>query len=283
MRNPIQLYPEFDVPDWTRLKLEEIPAERITGFIDACLSDREFRQIMMHQYGSLVLGASKNLLKRTNCELMEPLGQLTDMMDADDDLPLDPDWRQLKKDQRARALREYWDRLRKQKERMQELAKLFPRGSPTPSVRPTDATILSEFVKPYIPKDDLKRQFFVDLREIQKIGLSRMLPWRQIISQEILDGTSSLSDLSPVIPDRKMDTALKLQFLLEKAHHQEIAIHQYEAFGKIQITPKGDTCDTSLKIKDVDGYEYPLDWSELNRPQREKIITDLQDNKVVLV
>jgi len=139
------------------------------------------------------------------------------------------------------------------------------------------------FVEPFSPQADIKRQFIDDLAEINNIGLSRMLPWRQIISQAILDGTSSLSDLSPVIPDRKMDTALKLQFLLEKAHHQEIAIHQYEAFGKIQITPKGDTCDTSLKIKDVDGYEYPLDWSELNRPQREKIITDLQDNKVVLV
>ena len=117
--NPFQLYPEFDVPDWTRLKLEEIPAERITGFIDACLSDREFRQIMIHQYGSLVLGASRNLLKRTNYELMEPLGLLTDMMDTDDDIPVAPDWRQLKRDQRARALREYWERIRKRKKRMQ--------------------------------------------------------------------------------------------------------------------------------------------------------------------
>lgn len=71
-----------------------------------------------------------NLLKRTNYELMEPLGQLTDSMDTDDDIPVAPDWRQLKRDQRARALREYWERIRKRKERMQELAKLFPRGSP---------------------------------------------------------------------------------------------------------------------------------------------------------
>jgi hypothetical protein len=163
------------------------------------------------------------------------------------------------------------------------LAKLIPRSSPTPAVQPTDATFLTEFVQPYCPKADLKRQFFDDIVEIKKIGLSRQLPWRQIISHEILDGKPTLSDLSPVIPDRKKDTALKLQFLLEKVQHQEIAIHQHEAFGKIQITPTGDTCDTSLKVKDVDGNEYPLDWSELNRAQREKVIADLQDNKVVLV
>ncbi len=281
--NPFQLYPEFDVPDWTRLKLDKILAERIAGFIDACLSDREFREIMMHQYGSLVLGASKNLLKRTNYELMVPLGHLTDLMDTDDDLPMPPDWRQLKRDQRARALREYREKIRKRKERMHELAKLFPRGSPTPSVKSHDATVLADFVEPFSPQADIKRQFINDLAEINKVGLSRMLPWRQIISQEILDGKPTLSDLSPIIPDGKKDTVLKLQFLLEKAHHQEIAIHQNGAFGKIQITPTGNTCDTSIKVQDVDGNEYPLDWSELNRAQREKVIVDLQDNKVVLV
>ena len=281
--NPFQLYPEFDADDWPRLKIDEIPADRITGFIDACLNDREFRQIMMHQYGSLVLGASRNLLKRTNHDLMEPLGQLSDLMNADADTQAGPDWRQLKKNQRARALREYWDRLRKRKERMRELARLFPRGCPTPSVKSTDASFITDFVEPYSPKADLKRQFFVDLKEIQKIGLSRMLPWRQIISQAILDGTSSLSDLPSIIPDRKKDTALKLQFLLEKAQYQEIAIHQDQAFGEIHIEPIVAGFDPNLTVKDADGNEYPLDWSELNRAQREKIITDLQNNIVVLV
>jgi hypothetical protein len=166
---------------------------------------------------------------------------------------------------------------------MQDLAKLYPRSSPTPSVRPTDATFLTEFVQPYCPKADLKRQFFDDIAEINKIGLSRLLPWRQIISQEIKEGKPSLSDLSPIIPDRKMDTALKLQFLLEKAQYQEIAIHQDQAFGEIHIEPIVAGFDPNLTVKDADGNEYPLDWSELNRAQREKIITDLQNNIVVLV
>jgi chromatin segregation and condensation protein Rec8/ScpA/Scc1 (kleisin family) len=238
---------------------------------------------MMHQYGSLVLGASKNLLKRTNHELMEPLGQLTDLMDTDDDLPLGPDWRQLKRDQRARSLREYWERNRKRKERMQELAKLFPRGSPTLSVQSHDATVLADFVKPFSPRADIKRQFIDDLAEIKKIGLSRQLPWRQIISQEIKDGKPTLSDLSPIIPDRKKDTALKLQFLLEKAQYQDIAIHQDQAFGEIHIEPIVNGFDPNLTVKDTDGNEYALDWSELNRAQREKVITDLQNNIVVLV
>jgi len=281
--NPFQQYPEFDATDWTRLKLDEIPSERITGFINACISDREFRQIMMHQYGSLVLGASKNLLKRTNHELMEPLGQLTGKMDTDDDTAANPDWRQLKRNQRARALREYWERTRKRIERMRRLAKLFHRTSPTPQVQSHDACVLSDFVKPFSPKAESKRQFFDDLAEINKIGLSKQLPWRQILSQEIVDGRLTFSDLSPIITDRKKDAALKLQFLLEKAQHQEIAIHQEKAFGQINITPTDDGFDSNLTVKDADGNEYPLDWSELNQAQREKVICDLQNSKVVLV
>jgi len=281
--NPFQLYPEFDTDDWPRLKIDEIPADRITGFIDACLKDREFRQIIMHQYGSLVLGASRNLLKRTNHDLMEPLGQLSDLMNANADTHTGPDWRQLKKNQRARALREYWDRLRKRKNRMRELARLFPRGSPTPSVKSTDATFLTDFVEPYSPKADLKRQFLSNLKEIQKIGLSRLLPWRQIISQEIQDGTSSLSDLPPIVSDRKKDIALKLLFLLEKAQCQEISIHQNEAFGNIRIETNSTEPDLTLTVKDTDGYKYLFDWSELTRSQREKVIKDLKNNKVVLV
>ena len=281
--NPFQLYPEFDTDDWSLLKIDKIPADRITGFIDACLNDREFCQIMMHQYGSLVLGASRNLLKRTNHDLMEPLGQLSDLMNADADTHAGPDWRQLKKNQRARVLREYWDRLRKRKERMRELARLFPRGSPTPSVKSTDASFLTDFVEPYSPKADLKRQFLADLKEIQKIGLSRLLPWRQIISQEIQDGTSSLSGLPPIVSDRKKDTALKFLFLLEKAQYQEISIYQDEAFGKIRIEPNGTDQDSTLTVKDADGNEYFLDWSELTRAQRERVIKDLKNNKVVLV
>ncbi len=71
--------------------------------------------------------------------------------------PKSPDWKQLKKDQRARALREYWERVRKRKERMRELAKLFPGRSSYPvtalSVQPNenDSTILSYFVEPFSP------------------------------------------------------------------------------------------------------------------------------------
>jgi hypothetical protein len=199
------------------------------------------------------------------------------------DLPSGPDWRQLKKAQRSIALREYWERIRRRKKQMRELAKLFPRGSPTSQVQSQDATVLSNFVEPFSPKAELKRQFLDDLAEINKIGLSRQLPWRQIISQEILDGRLKFTDLSPVIPDRKKDIALKLQFLLEKAQNQEIAIHQDESFGQIHIEPNGAGFDPNLTVKDADGNEYPLDWSQLNRAQRDKVICDLQDNKVVLV
>ena len=74
--DPFHEFPEFNVRDWSRLNLKQIPNRRIIGFINTCLQDKEFRALMMHQYGSLVLSASKNLLRRTQKELMEPLGYL---------------------------------------------------------------------------------------------------------------------------------------------------------------------------------------------------------------
>ncbi len=247
---------------------------------------------------------------RTNIELMQPLGCLVDMMDTDDDNIDDgsnttktPDWKQLKKDQRARALREYWERVRKRKERMRELAKLFPRTSNTSfptnalSVQPNknDTNILTDFVEPFSPIGAARRNFESDLEDIQKIGMSRQLPWHQIIAQEIADGKSTLHSLTQtqIIPNKRQDKTIKFQTLLEKAHQREIDLTQETSFGHIQIKPISNVGqentntdkNTSIKIKirDESGTDYPLDWSTLNQAQRKKVIADLQHSKVVLI
>lgn len=284
--NPFPNFPEFDVADWTRLDLAKIPADRVTAFINHCLADKEFRCLMMHQYGSLVLGASRNLLKRTQSELLAPLGYLSRMMDDDDPTP-DIDWSDLKRDQRARILREYWERVRHRKHRMQELAKLFSRGRADPHYEPITGThILSSFAEPFSAHAQTRTEFHAQLKELSRAGLSKLLPWRQILSQQINEGTRTLADLSSVIPDRRQDIALKFQFLMELAHHQHIKLHQEQAFGEIELAPNSPEpdfhLDSHLTIKHDHGQET-LDWDDLNQRQRQKVLKDLQSNKVVLI
>ena len=111
MTDPFEEYPEFDVADWSRLDLSNIPPHRMTGFLESCLKHREFRELMLHQYGSIMLGASKNLLSQTK-DLIIQLGRLEAEIEGDAE-PSEPDWADYKRQQRANHLREYWEQVRK--------------------------------------------------------------------------------------------------------------------------------------------------------------------------
>jgi hypothetical protein len=284
---PFHEFPEFDVQDWSRLNLKNIPNRRIIGFINTCLQDREFRSLMMHQYGSLVLSASRNLLRRTQKELMEPLGYLMMVVKGNGRcLDLETDWRKIKQSQRARILREYWERLRHRKERMRKLAKILPRGKANPDNAPTEnADVLSVFAGPFSSHGLGQKEFDAKLNEIRKSGLSHQLPWRQILLQEITEGKRALPELSKILSDRKLDTALKFQFLTEMAHHSQINLTQKKNFGPITFCPDTFASEVSLDIivKDGRGRQYRLTWHELSPGQRERIIGDLKIMRVVLV
>jgi len=186
--DPFHEFPEFDVQDWSRLNLKNIPNRRIIGFINTCLQDREFRSLMMHQYGSLVLSASKNLLTRTQKELMEPLGYLMMVVKGNGRcLDLETDWRKIKQSQRARILREYWERLRKRKNLMRTLAQAYTRGRADPNhiqQSNQNPNLLTVFTEHFSAKGRDVREYNDHLNDIIKCGLSRLLPWRQILMHQ---------------------------------------------------------------------------------------------------
>ena len=284
--DPFKQFPEFDVPDWSRLRLDQISLQSIIGFIRACLRDREFQAFMMYQYGSLVLGASKSLLHRSQKELMEPLGILTRFMDTSEDE--DPDqgspWAEYKKRQRARMVRELWACFRKRRERMRDLAKLFPRCRNNPKATLScDARIISVFTEPFSSKAREKIEFDEKLREVRRIGLSRLLPWRQILATEIRGGRRRLGATAPIISDQRKDIIFKFQQLLEFAHEQKIELSQDIMFGEIYMKPLVEGIPSEFTLKDRLGREYLIDWSDLTQNQRKKITTDLQQNRVLLI
>ena len=294
-------FPEFSDFDWTRLDLKDIPPKRILAFVTECLKYREFRDLMMHQYGSLVLSASKNLLRRTNQDLMHPLGQLADVMDEGNienytHENKGTDWALLKKHQRARILREYWERLRKRKNLMRTFAKAYTRGRADPNhiqQSNKNPNLLTVFTEHFSAKGRDIREYNDHLNDIIKCGLSRLLPWRQILMHQIQNGNTSFAQLTnntenEIISNTRQDITFKFQFLMELAHNQDITLTQNTTFGKISIQPgrdqtQYDPANSIIKLRDDSGDTCSLDWQDLTPPQRSKVIQDLQDSKIILM
>ena len=272
-------FPEFDTDDFTRLRIDQIPAHRVNAYIDHCLHDKEFRDLTMNHYGSYILGASKNLLSRSG-DLLNQLGSLADFIDPAADTA-QIDWAELKRQERANNLRIWWEKQKRRKELMRSLAKLYPKGKGT-GTDITDTGVISELARPFSPQGQKKRDFNKQLQEVAASGFGNLLPWRHIIIKQLQDGITTFTNLKPVIPDKKKDTALRFQFLTELRHHQHIDIDQPEPFGEIRIKPKGEF-DPEVIIKDQTGNQMTMDWLDASDQKRKLALKLLKENKIILI
>ena len=270
-----------------RSNLYETSLSHIKDIIKKCFRYKKFRRLNFNIYGKLVLFASRSLLARTQKELMEPLGVLFKAMENHDieNIKESPDWAKLKREQRARVLRDYWEKVRKRKTHMQKLARLYPRSAADQTkIEIHNTDVISEFCKPFSAAGDGAREFSDDLIEILKASISRQFPWRQMIVQQIFEGKKTFDKLTPVISDQKKDRAFKLQILMEMAHASQIDIVQENCFGDIHfnLIQKTGEPSTGIVLKDKFGRRYCLDWCDLHPNQRGKVVEDLRDNKIVL-
>jgi hypothetical protein len=247
---------------------------------------QKFRRLNFDLCGRLVLDASKKLLIRVQVELMAPLGALDRLMENDNHEPIDrqPDWTLLKRKQRYRALRDHWEKIRFRKKLLKDLAGRYPRRQPSlGETEISDAGAIATFCKPFSAAGNKRRAFSAELKELMQAGIARRLPWRQILTQEILRGKATLGELAPILPEHKKDAVLKLQTLLSMANEGSISLKQKSSFGEIHLRQQSEnTPDTIVRIKDVRNRTYLLDWRDLRPGQREKVIRDLSDNRVIL-
>jgi hypothetical protein len=271
-------FPEFDIDDFTRLKIDHIPAHRVSAYIDHCLTDKEYRELSMNHYGSYILGASKNLLYWSG-DLLNQLGALTDFIDPPTDNQID--WAELKRQERANNLRIWWEKKRQRKELMRSLAKLYPKGTGT-ETDIQDVEVISELASHFSPQSEKKGDFNKQLQEIASAGFGNLLPWRHIIIKQILAGTDTFTKLKPVIQDKKKDTALRFQFLTELRHHQYIDIDQKDPFGEIRITPKNEF-NPDVTIKDQTGSQMTMDWLGASDKKRKLALRYLKEKKIVMI
>jgi hypothetical protein len=270
-------FPEFEVDDFNRLKIDQIPAHRVSAYIDHCLTDKEFRDLTMNHYGSYILGASKNLLWRSG-ELLTQLGALEDFIDPPTAQPID--WAELKRQERANNLRIWWEKKGQRKELMRSLPKLYPKGAGT-QTDIQETKVISELASVFSPQGQQRQDFNEQLQEITAAGFGSLLPWRHIIIKQVLDGTDTFSSLKPVIKDNKNDTALRFQFLTELCHHQHIDIDQKDPFGEIRITPKGDF-NRYVTVKDERGNQMAIDWFNISETKRNLALVYMKEGKILL-
>ena len=270
-------FPEFDTDDFTRLKIDQIPAHRVNAYINHCLQDKEYRDLTMIHYGSYILGASKNLLTRST-KLLGQLGSLLDFMDPND--TAQTDWAEYKRDQRVNNLRIWWEKKKRRKELMQSLAKLYLKGKGT-STDITDTGVIAELARPFSPQGQRKRNFNKQLQEVASARFASLLPWRHIIIKQVNDGTTTFDGLKPVIKDKRKDTALRFQFLTELRHHQHIDVIQPEPFGEIRIKPKGEF-DPDVIVRDETGNQMTMDWLDASDQKRKLALKLLKENKIIL-
>ena len=94
-----------------------------------------------------------------------------------------------------------------------------------------------------------------------------------------LSEPKTLADLTEYTED-KQDKVSKLIHLLHLEMEGKVKLTQKEQFGEIQIERLSDG-DAGIMIKDKQGLEYHFDWQDLNNAQREKVIADIKERKIL--
>ena len=277
------MYPEFAVDDWTRINLNTISAHKITDFIETCMKDRYFKKLLMSQYGSLIHAASKNLLTRAN-DLLTSLGKLNNLIITNNEYSEapEPNWADYKRDQRQNALRELLERYRRRKQFLKSIGKQTTKSNCAETdIYLGNTNFLSGFLEPFSSKVSIERNYNEHLTAIIQCGLSSMLPWRQIISTELELGKTRLEEITPVITNLRKDKAFKFQTLIRMAHEGSVELTQTETFAPIQMI-KTSTDKAVVTLKTNSGERVTHEWGNFTQNQRNKIIDDLKQGKIVL-
>lgn len=246
--------------------------------------------------GSLICDRAFTLSRRVNEELLEPISKWLD----------DPHWmerfkvyeehipnwlkykqrqRQMTKQQKqlaAQRLRHYWQAIRRKKRFLKEVSLILnrtsARGSPNLQIAEDYLTpIVAPFSPPEQKREDTQQKF----RRLLRLTISDLLPWKLLINSE-LKGTKRLKDLKQFYPeDYKRDIASKLIHLLQMEQEGKLALKQEGHFAEITIEPIEIDNDSAFTIKDQHGEDYCFDWRTLTDTQKNKVIADIKEHRVI--
>lgn len=273
-----------DIADMT---IQEIYSE----FTKRELTEYEFRFV-----GSIILDKSKDLSKRVNDEILAPISvwlkdkefvskwQITDAKT--------PNWAAYKRDQRGWELRAANKVLRIKLERKRQIKELFKETpflktlSPLDSVmhdKPMDTMPLLAFFAPFSPGAQAQKILDRQFKDVLARSTFWLMPWQLIIQTEIGSGTTFGS--LPTHPDESIAKNIKIakfQHLLHMEGEGLATLTQTEPFGEISVTHRDCINQNGhLKITDKNGNSFSIEWDELNDKQKNMVITDSVNGKIL--
>ncbi|MFC1828038.1 hypothetical protein ACFL0O_00315 [Thermodesulfobacteriota bacterium] len=243
--------------------------------------------------GQMVYNRTFVLSRKVNTELLEPISAWLDDPDFMDRFKVTesekPDWAEYKRKQREYDLRKAWEAIRLKRLKRKRLsgyqsyvAGLIPRGKATNiHLHIAGKDCLTPILEPFSPPEQLKRETAQDFRQALSLAVSNLLPWNLLITQHLY-GPRKLVELPVHYQENpRKDKAAKLQHLLQMEQEGKVTLQQTEPFQDIYITPVDIDLNQRIKLKDQQGRSYEFDWQAFSDNQRNKIIADLKDNKIL--
>ena len=189
------------------------------------------------------------------------------------------EWTERQRRLAAQRLRMYWQEVHSRKNYKKEINSLIPRGNPVTSpLLDVMPDFLTPIVSPFSPMEQLRRDTLKLFDQAGTLSISNLLPWRLLIISDLSE-PKTLADLTEYTED-KQDKVSKLIHLLHLEMEGKVKLTQKKPFGEVQIERLCNE-DAAITIRDEQGLEYHFDWQDLSDDQRNKVIADIKDRRIL--
>ena len=258
-------------------------------------TDKKITEIDMRILGKIVYGKAITLSEKVNSDLLEPISHWLDDPDWMSRFKIDesnkPDWAKYKRKQRqwekqqkqvaSERLKLYWQEIKKRRKLRNEMKRIVAKSS---SGVKSQVEITRDFIDPIISpfnpleqhKEETRQQFL----QVFSLSVSDLMPWQIMISTELTE-TKKFESIKKYHSDIRMDTASKIIHLLQMESEGKIILIQEKPFSDITIKPIEIPDETEVTITDRQGRDYNFDWQTLSENQRNKIVSDIKDHKII--
>jgi len=258
-------------------------------------TDKKITEIDMRILGKIVYGKAITLSEKVNSDLLEPISHWLDDPDWMSRFKIDesnkPDWAKYKRKQRqwekqqkqvaSERLKLYWQEIKKRRKLRNEMKRIVAKSS---SGVKSQVEITRDFIDPIISpfnpleqhKEETRQQFL----QVFSLSVSDLMPWQIMISTELTE-TKKFESIKKYHSDIRMDTASKIIHLLQMETEGKIILIQEKPFSDITIKPIEIPDETEVTITDRQGRDYNFDWQTLSENQRNKIVSDIKDHKII--
>lgn len=249
--------------------------------------------------GINIYNRTRLLTHKLNTELLTPISVWIDDPSFTIKIENSINWAKIKRQQRqwtktqralaSERLRQYWVKINNLKilrKKVSALLKKPKQNDASPLYLSTKSmSVLSNFLNPFTSHIYERRKIAQEFRDVQFTIVSRKLPWRSLLSHSLQGKSPANPTTFKSLPifwkqNLKSDKISKFQTLLQMDSEGLISLLQVEHFGEIKISLMGHI-NSRFMVKDNQGRQHFFDLLNLNKKQREKIINDVSEQKII--